>query len=633
MIRRLIQWLLCVAVLSHAASGAEKADLFGTNLIQNCGFETTENSSVTGWKFLSGGNTAAISADPAGSLTGACSLKISLLESGTSGMVISAPAPVTPGASYLFSISFRQEGVSVNQGGRYAFSGVSASALLTWLDEKATPLPGAVTLQFPYMPTPWDIGDAIVLAPATAKFARVQVSMSNQSKKASGTNIPSVLWLDAVQLREYAAPPTPEWATAKAALVVDGYAPESEVKTFFPASDSTWRNTNGQWSKSITDDKTERGGALKAEVCGSNGIMAHSPYYAALPPGLYRVVARVAVAAGSNPAKAGYIDVPSQRASRRALLDIVPKDFPVPGEYRNVEKDFLIREDGWWSLRAYTEGKEEWRIDSIRVFPLAKFSDTELIEVFPGCEGSVPEGLQPLRRDALKALVLAGVGWDTFKLPEILRSTFRDVAITPVWLEKGSGYALKGWPESPEALFQNNIIILSNIPSTALSIRQKSAIREYVRRGGALLIMGGHLSFERSMWKGSLLDELIPVELATPSSEGLTLNNAGWPIELSPSLPWVADYDAAIIPMVYALHRSAAKPGTEILASANGFPFLCSRKYGKGTVISCLGAPFGSGGAKGGVPFWQWDNWIYLIRDTLYHAVAPEKLVRTIHSE
>lgn len=612
----------------QASEPVNPTGLFGVNLLKNGGFETFENNSAPGWSFQINGKNAAVSADQKSALSGAQSLKISLPESGSSCQVVSTPVLVTPGKSYLFSISFRQEGMSSMKNGTYAFSGVEGSASLEWLDEKEKAITGSAPLQFPYAPSPWDIRDAIVVAPATAKSVIVQVSFGNESAKQVAANIPSCLWLDEVHLREYTPPPTPAWATQKAGLVVDGFVSDTEVKTFFPASDTTWRYINGQWSKSITDGKTERGGALKAEACGSVGIMANSPYYQAMPPGLYRMIARVAVPDISSPEKSGFIDIDSQNAGERAMLEIVPRDFPVSGEYRNVERDFLVRDDGWWSLRAYTDGKQEWRIDSIRVFPLTTFSDVQLIEVFPGCDGAVPADLKPVRKPVLKALVVAGVGWDTLKIPEILRSTFMDMEMTPVWLQKDSGYKLKSWPETPEALFQNNAVFLCNIPSTAFSIQQKSTLREYVRRGGILVIMGGHLSYERGAWKGSLLDELLPVEVADTFGQGLLLNKTGWPIELSPKIPWVGDYSLDERPEVYALHRSIAKPDTEILASADGFPFLCARKYGEGKVIACLGAPLGMADGNSGVPFWQWNDWIYLMRDTLYDALAPEKLTK-----
>lgn len=607
--------------LSHASDQLDSPRFFSENLLKNGGYESWAKQSTPGWTARANGGNATVSTDRMASLSGVKSLKISLPESDSGGQVISWPVPVSPGKSYLFSISFRQEGMSIPKEGRYNYAGVSSSVTLSWQDENRQALPGAVLMAFPYGPSPWDIRDALVTAPPSARYATVTASISNMSAKESGSNIPSALWLDAAQLREYSPPATPASATEKAPLLVDGYLPDTEVKTFFPGSDSTWHSKNGQWSKSITDEKTERGGALKAEAFGSQGIMAHSPYYTALTPGLYRVIAKVAVSDPASVGEAGFIDVQGQYSGDRAKLQVVPNQFPAAGEYMSIERDFVVRDAGWWSLRPYTEGKTEWRIDSIRVFPLATFSDTTLIDIYPGCEGAVPEHLKPVRTATFKSLVVAGVGWDRLKIQDMLRLTSRDISITPVWLQRQSGYKLLGWPETAEDLFEHNAVFLCNIPSSALSILQKNLLKEYVKRGGLLVLFGGHLSYERSEWKGSLLDDLFPIKIEGTPGEGLQLNTAGWPVNISSSLPWKADYGSAKPPLVYALHRSVAKPDTQVLASAGGFPFLCSRSYGAGSVIACLGAPLGYASTKDEMPFWEWDEWAYLMRDTLLSAI------------
>ncbi|MBU4212359.1 MAG: hypothetical protein KKD33_07230, partial [Verrucomicrobia bacterium] len=549
-------------------------------------------------------------------LTGKAALKFELPEQGGVSLR-SKPVAVAGGGLYLFSAAYRSEGF----GKPGAYSGVSASMNVEWLDVTGKGVGRAGALAFPYHAMDWDLRDFFARAPPAAAQAVVTMAFNNQSLEVSGKNIPSVLWLDAVQLREYNPPPTPDWAKKKAELFVDGFAPETQVKTFFPASDPAWHSKNGQWSKSITDKKAERGGALKAVACGSSGIMGHSPYFPALPPGLYRIIAKIAVRENTSDAKAGYIDIDSSRAAGRTFIDIIPKEFTTPDEYMEIRKDFIIRDDGWWDIRLFTEGKQEWRVDSIRVFPLYVFSDLELISVYPGCEGSVPAELKPVKKPVINYLVVAGIGWDTFKIQDILRLTALDIKIKPVWLATlQAGYRLKGWPENPKELFENNVIVLCNIPSTAFSIRQKNILKEFVRRGGVIMIFGGHRSCERSSWKGSLLDEIFPVEIASSIGKGLVSDRKGIPIRISEKLPWLPDYKMDSIPAVYFLHRTVAKKDSEILAYAGDLPFLCVRKFGAGRVICCTGMPNGISGDLG-VPFWQWNDWIYLMRDAVNYAV------------
>jgi uncharacterized membrane protein len=60
-------------------------------------------------------------------------------------------------------------------------------------------------------------------------------------------------------------------------------------------------------------------------------------------------------------------------------------------------------------------------------------------------------------------------------------------------------------------------IILQDIPATALTIDQQSALREYVRSmGHGLLAIGGTNSYSLGGYKGTPLEEVLPVKMDTP---------------------------------------------------------------------------------------------------------------------
>ena len=78
-------------------------------------------------------------------------------------------------------------------------------------------------------------------------------------------------------------------------------------------------------------------------------------------------------------------------------------------------------------------------------------------------------------------------------------------------IRKGRSQVYVGFPETAPDLFDNNVIYLCGADLTALTLRQKNMLAEYVRRGGGLIVFGGHKALDRAGLKGSLLEEVLPV--------------------------------------------------------------------------------------------------------------------------
>ncbi len=361
------------------------ADLFGKNLLDNGGFQTMNPSDTVpaGWTVKSTGSNATVSADPEKALVEKNSLKISMPESGDTGTLVSCdPVSVTPGKRYLFSVAFRQEGMSVLENDHYPFKGVDAQATIYWLGSDDR-LIKADTIGLPYGPCAWDFRDLIVEAPGGAERASINLAMSNNSLKTSGTNIPSIIWWDAVQLREYTPP------------VGESAAPQAQSQVFHPAAESSWSGMNGEWSHTVEDKEAQAGQALEALASGKTGLVTDSPQLSHMPAGLYRLKAKVSISETGSDVSIGYIDVNSQYAASRTILYIIPNKFSAAGQYTDIQGDFIVRDNGWNAISAYTEGLQKWKIDSIEIIPLVVFSQADLQQMFPSYDSATPEERKP----------------------------------------------------------------------------------------------------------------------------------------------------------------------------------------------------------------------------------------------
>jgi len=72
----------------------------------------------------------------------------------------------------------------------------------------------------------------------------------------------------------------------------------------------------------------------------------------------------------------------------------------------------------------------------------------------------------------------------------------------------------RGFPDSRRALFEYDTVILANVPADALTRDQLGLLAEYVgERGGGLLVLGAR-SLEAGALAGTLLEELLPVDVS-----------------------------------------------------------------------------------------------------------------------
>lgn len=638
----LFAFILGLGLFTGACLAAEETvriPWLGENLASNAGFEevAADRRMPAAWEArVPVDRDAAVASDATVFLKGKRCLKISVPKSEAWVEVNSSAIPVEMGATYLFSIAFRQEGFN-STGESFHFEGISPYARIQWLDDNGQSVGRSTGLPLPYGPSRWDLRDAFQPAPTNARLARIQIIVSNDSHKHSGKTVPATLWVDTVQLRKYAPPPTPNWAKGESLRVVAGAAGDTRLLSYFVASDDTFRNRGGTWSRIVTDPQAERGTALQAPPKVGRGNMTHSPYWPALPAGLYRVRARVKIPAVTESAPVGYMDVDSQYDGQRQILPFVPYR-ETEGTYRDVEADFILRDSGWWNLRLYTHGKETWWVDSLKVFCLHELEDRQLLAIYPGSEGELPADLKPARfkpvmggpRKPMKGLVVAGLGYDRFRIADVFHVLHRDAEMKAVWVQLGMGgmMSFTGFPEDPCDLFQYSILYLCNVNVRSMGLKYKNAIREYVKRGGALVIMGGHQAYERGGWRGSLIEEAMPIQVAPAMPGGLIHFKNGKPLKVNSECSWLeavstdcpsgSGWDS---PLVYYLHTATVKPVGQVLVRAGGKPFAVGGDYGEGRVLCILGVPWGESPAPDKPGFWEWDDWVDLFRELCWWAM------------
>ena len=148
----------------------------------------------------------------------------------------------------------------------------------------------------------------------------------------------------------------------------------------------------------------------------------------------------------------------------------------------------------------------------MKIFPLALLEDKQLLDLYPGSEGAIPATIQPRRNTyPFTGLLVAGALYDYYRIVDAHHLSGYDTKLKMVPIRKGRSQVYVGFPETAEDLFDHNVIYLCGADLTALTLRQKNMLAEYVRRGGGLIVFGGHKALDRAGLKGSLLEEVLPV--------------------------------------------------------------------------------------------------------------------------
>ncbi len=210
----------------------------------------------------------------------------------------------------------------------------------------------------------------------------------------------------------------------------------------------------------------------------------------------------------------------------------------------------------------------------------------------------------------MKKIMLVGESWLTYSVHVKGADAFYTSGYETgkEWLEKAiknAGYecvfmpnheAMNEFPFKLEELKEYECIILSDIgantlllPSATFNRSEKrpnrcNLLKEYVENGGALLMIGGYMTFSgidaKGKWHDTKVQDVLPVEVLTRDDriehcEGIS------PDIIIKDHPVFNGIDEKI-PDVLGYNKTIAKKDAEIVAEVEGNPFIAFGKYGNG---------------------------------------------------
>lgn len=170
---------------------------------------------------------------------------------------------------------------------------------------------------------------------------------------------------------------------------------------------------------------------------------------------------------------------------------------------------------------------------------------------------------------------------------------------------------IAGWdvvskfPETPEALSQYHVLILSDIDSDSIVLypverstrvpmgpNRLKAIREYVRRGGSLLMIGGYFSFvgrqNAGNYRGTPVEEVLPVDCLAVNDDRVETPEGVQAKALVRAHPILRGIRLGPELMFSGYNKVKVKGNAKVLAviKETGDPLIAVGRYGKGRTMA-----------------------------------------------
>ena len=214
----------------------------------------------------------------------------------------------------------------------------------------------------------------------------------------------------------------------------------------------------------------------------------------------------------------------------------------------------------------------------------------------------------------MSRVLLAGESWSTTSIhtkgsDSFITSLYEEGAADYIAALEAAGHevtfqpnhiAADRFPYTVDELKAFDVVVLSDIGANTLLVpktvfvggntvpNRLRSLAEWVDAGGALLMVGGYLSFQgieaKANYRGTPLADVLPVLMEigddreeTPEGSQATVTVADHPITRDMPQPF---------PRILGYHRLVAKEGALVLATVGEHPLLVVGEHGKGRVAA-----------------------------------------------
>ena len=170
-------------------------------------------------------------------------------------------------------------------------------------------------------------------------------------------------------------------------------------------------------------------------------------------------------------------------------------------------------------------------------------------------------------------------------------------------------------------LAQYSVIVLVNVQVYRLPKGATAEIREFVKHGGGLVVLGGLSAYDNGGYAGTPLEEVLPVTIQESYIDFYITAANGAKLTKSESTDWPLGLDFSTGPTAWYFHKLPPKAGAKLQVKVGNQSAIISGTYGQGRVVACSLAVNGDPPA-GVTAFWDWKDWPALLGQAIEWAAG-----------
>jgi uncharacterized membrane protein len=276
-------------------------------------------------------------------------------------------------------------------------------------------------------------------------------------------------------------------------------------------------------------------------------------------------------------------------------------DFASPDKYQDFSIE-LLRGDlqpFFYTLAYY--GHADVSADTFTSEQIGETSDRELIEKYGGGQTSK---IKPADRRERRLLWVQGPFQGTSQELDPFAAAIKELKLPQrISTVDIPARTVGDFPKDAGALSKYSLVLLSNVNPRALGFPGRGMLKDWVERGGTLIVTGGPNAFGKGQTRGTIFEDLYPVQVRPDDLID------GGSFEPGKALPATCPPYGGKAGS-YVIHRTTARPDASVVLRCNGCPLLAYRKVGMGTVVVFTGT--GLENDRKVRPFWSdraWGEW------------------------
>ena len=397
-------------------------------------------------------------------------------------------------------------------------------------------------------------------------------------------------------------------------IVVDPMRPELNIVLDDPSAPTVKRYCAPvSWSmkRVVLDDPQAETGRAAGGDKDLPGFTTGAYFYD-IPAGKYKVTARVRRLPAGSPIQFSaniYENVPQKKGLAARPGSKKSKQFNLQnpdGEYQEVvlAEDYEHHAAGIASvflggaaasLNNDKDKNPKLLFDWVKIERLENYTDSMI-----AASSGLPDSVDAVVGARESVLWVRGLYDNLLGLDEAILKEFPTGKIDKMYQ--------RDFKPTKDSLAAFGTLILPNVPVDYLQMPARKVIRDWVKSGGHLVILGGSVAFGQGGMVGTYLEEILPVEIRKKADV------------FAPDKP--LQLKGGSMGTVYYLHDHAAKPGAEVLLTAGGYTLASRISVGKGTCTAFSGTVLGASASEADA-FWRKPLWVDELASMIRISQAP----------